>query len=69
HATGTGMPTMDYVLADPIFIPPSARHLFPEKIYDLPCLITMEPVTNLQPSELPMLRNGYVTFGVFNRIY
>ncbi|MCK1388111.1 tetratricopeptide repeat protein [Bradyrhizobium sp. 21] len=69
HATGTGMPTMDYVLADPIFIPPSARHLFAEKIYDLPCLITMEPVTNLQPSELPMLRNGYVTFGVFNRIY
>ncbi|PDT87553.1 acetylglucosamine transferase [Bradyrhizobium sp. Y36] len=69
HATGTGMPTMDYVLADPIFIPPSVRHLFPEKIYDLPCLITMEPVTNLQPSELPMLRNGYVTFGVFNRIY
>ncbi|WP_339033357.1 tetratricopeptide repeat protein [Bradyrhizobium symbiodeficiens] len=69
HATGTGMQTMDYVLADPIFIPPSARHLFPEKIYDLPCLITMEPVTNQQPSELPMLRNGYVTFGVFNRIY
>ncbi|MCK1734694.1 tetratricopeptide repeat protein [Bradyrhizobium sp. 138] len=69
HATGTGMPTMDYVLADPIFIPPSVRHLFAEKIYDLPCLITMEPVTNLQPSELPMLRNGYVTFGVFNRIY
>ncbi len=69
HATGTGMPTMDYVLADPIFIPPSARHLFPEKIHDLPCLITMEPVTSQQPSELPMLRNGYVTFGVFNRIY
>lgn len=69
HATGTGMPTMDYVLADPIFIPPSVRHLFAEKIHDLPCLITMEPVTNLQPSALPMLRNGYVTFGVFNRIY
>ncbi|WP_164935735.1 tetratricopeptide repeat protein [Bradyrhizobium guangzhouense] len=69
HATGTGIPTMDYVLADPIFIPPSVRHLFAEKIYDLPCLITMEPVTNLNPGELPMLRNGYVTFGVFNRIY
>ncbi|MBR0950810.1 tetratricopeptide repeat protein [Bradyrhizobium canariense] len=69
HATGTGMPTMDYVLADPIFIPPSVRHLFAEKIYDLPCLITMEPVSDLTPSELPMLRNGYVTFGVFNRIY
>ena len=69
HATGTGMPTMDYVLADPIFIPPSVRHLFAEKIHDLPCLITINPVSDLQPSELPMLRNGYVTFGVFNRIY
>jgi len=69
HATGTGIQTMDYVLADPIFIPPSVRHLFAEKIYDLPCLITMEPVSDLRRSELPMLRNGYVTFGVFNRIY
>ncbi|WFU21270.1 tetratricopeptide repeat protein [Bradyrhizobium sp. CB1717] len=69
HATGTGMQTMDYVLADPIFIPPPARHLFAEKIHDLPCLITMEPVSDIQPSELPMLRNGYVTFGAFNRIY
>jgi len=69
HATGTGMQTMDYVLADPIFIPPPVRHLFAEKIHDLPCLITMEPVSDLPPSELPLLRNGYVTFGVFNRIY
>ncbi|WP_298243070.1 glycosyltransferase family 41 protein [uncultured Bradyrhizobium sp.] len=69
HATGTGMQTMDYVLADPVFIPPAVRYLFPEKIHDLPCLITMEPVSDLPASELPMLRNGYVTFGVFNRIY
>jgi predicted O-linked N-acetylglucosamine transferase (SPINDLY family) len=69
HATGTGLQTMDYVLADPIFIPESARHLLAEKVHDLPCLITMEPVSDLSVSELPMLRNGYVTFGVFNRIY
>ena len=69
HATGTGANTMDYVLADPIFIPPSVRHLFPEKILDLPCLITIDPILDVPPSEPPMLRNGYVTFGVFNRIY
>jgi predicted O-linked N-acetylglucosamine transferase (SPINDLY family) len=69
HATGTGIQTMDYVLADPIFIPPAVRHLFVEKIHDLPCLITIEPITNLPQSPLPMLRNGHVTFGVFNRIY
>lgn len=68
HATGTGLQTMDYVLADPIFIPQSARHLLAEKVYDLPCLITTDPILDVPPSELPMLRNGHVTFGVFNRI-
>ncbi len=68
HASGTGLQTMDYVLADPIFIPESARHLLAEKVYDLPCLNTIDPILDVPPSELPMLRNGYVTFGVFNRI-
>ncbi|MGY4437124.1 putative O-linked N-acetylglucosamine transferase (SPINDLY family) [Bradyrhizobium sp. F1.13.1] len=69
HATGTGLQTMDYVLADPIFIPQSARHLLAEKVYDLPCLITIDPILDVPASEPPMLRNGHVTFGVFNRIY
>ncbi|TPQ38398.1 acetylglucosamine transferase [Bradyrhizobium guangdongense] len=68
NPTGTGLPTIDYVLADPISIPQSARHLFAEKIYDLPCMLTAEPMPGLHRPELPMLRNGYVTFGVFNRI-
>ncbi|WP_167767667.1 tetratricopeptide repeat protein [Bradyrhizobium frederickii] len=68
HATGTGLRTMDYVLADPIFIPVSARHLLAEKVYDLPCLITTDPILDVPASEPPMLRNGHVTFGVFNRI-
>ncbi|MCK1388110.1 tetratricopeptide repeat protein [Bradyrhizobium sp. 21] len=68
HATGTGMPTMDYVLADPVFIPQSARHLLAEKVFDLPCLNTIDPILEVPPSDLPMLRNGHVTFGVFNRV-
>ena len=59
---------MDYVLADPVFIPESARHLLAEKVFDLPCLITIDPILDVPPSELPMLRNGHVTFGVFNRV-
>lgn len=68
HATGTGLQTMDYVLADPVFIPESARHLLAEKVHDLPCLITIDPILDMPASEPPMLRNGHVTFGVFNRI-
>ncbi|WP_256809444.1 tetratricopeptide repeat protein [Bradyrhizobium sp. Bra64] len=69
HATGTGLQAMDHVLADPVFIPQSARHLLVEKVFDLPCLITIDPVLDVPASEPPMLRNGHVTFGVFNRIY
>jgi predicted O-linked N-acetylglucosamine transferase (SPINDLY family) len=68
HPTGTGLKTMDYVLADPVSIPDSVRHLFVEKIYDLPCMITMEPLPEVPRFPPPMLRNGHVTFGVFNRI-
>ncbi|GLH76206.1 acetylglucosamine transferase [Bradyrhizobium sp. SSBR45G] len=66
--TGTGLPVMDYLLADPVAIPAAVRHLFAEKIYDLPSLITIEPPPPIPPSPLPMLRNGHVTFGAFNRI-
>lgn len=65
--SGTGLPVMDYLLADAVVIPNEVRHLFAEKIYDLPALITIEPPPEVPPSPLPLLRNGYVTFGVFNR--
>jgi predicted O-linked N-acetylglucosamine transferase (SPINDLY family) len=66
--TGTGLATMDYFLADPVTIPQNVRHLFAERVLDLPSLITMDPISDVQPSPLPMRRNGFVTFGVFNRI-
>ena len=67
-ATGTGLETMDYVLSDPVAIPADVRHLFAERVHDLPCVITIDPIAKVQPSAPPMLRNGFVTFGVFNRI-
>jgi len=66
--TGTGLQIMDYFLGDPVTIPQDVRHMFAERVYDLPALITTQPISEVQPSALPMLRNGFVTFGVFNRI-
>jgi len=66
--TGTGLPTIDYFLADPVTVPETARPLFAEKIFDLPSVITIGPVEGVPPSEPPLIRNGHVTFGVFNRI-
>lgn len=65
--TGTGLPTIDYLLADAVVIPAAVRHLFAERIYDLPSLITIERPPEIPASPLPMLRNGHVTFGMFNR--
>jgi len=64
---GTGIPLVDYLLNDRVSIPDYARPLHAEKIADMPCQITMEPIT-LPIPDLPMLRKGYVTFGVFNRV-
>lgn len=69
HVTPPGLPTIDYVLADPVSLPPQVRHLFCETIYDLPCILTIEPLPDgVTRAETPALANGFVTFGVFNRI-
>lgn len=69
HATGTGMPTMDYLFSDTVAIPAEVRHLFAEQIYDLPCLMIVEPPpAGLRRSEPPVKSNGYLTYGVLNRV-
>ncbi|CCD92679.1 putative O-linked N-acetylglucosamine transferase, SPINDLY family; TPR domain protein [Bradyrhizobium sp. ORS 375] len=66
--TGTGVPMIDYFFADPVTVPEAARPLFAEQVYDLPAVITTEALPGITPTPLPMLRNGHVTFGVFNRL-
>jgi predicted O-linked N-acetylglucosamine transferase (SPINDLY family) len=68
HASGTGLPTIDYLFADPVLVPSEVRHFFAERIYDLPCAIIIEPPPEgLRASEPPVTSNGYVTYGVFTR--
>ncbi len=69
HSTGTGMPTIDYLFSDTVALPAEVRHLFAEQIYDLPCLLIVEPLpSELRCSEPPVTSNGYLTYGVLNRI-
>jgi len=69
HGTGTGIPAIDYLFSDPVAIPAAVRHLFAERIHDLPCLVIIEPPPGgLRSPEPPVLSNGHVTYGVFNRI-
>jgi len=69
HGTGTGLPTIDYLFSDPVAIPPEVRHLFAETVVDVPCFVTLEPLPiELAQASTPAIANGFVTFGVFNRI-
>jgi predicted O-linked N-acetylglucosamine transferase (SPINDLY family) len=69
YANSTGLPTMDYLFSDPVLIPSEVRHFFAEQIYDLPCATIIEPPqTGLRSSEPPVVSNGYLTYGVFNRV-
>jgi predicted O-linked N-acetylglucosamine transferase (SPINDLY family) len=69
HSTGTGLPTIDYLLSDPVAIPAEVRPTFAEQVYDLPCLMIVEPPpAELRCPEPPVTSNGYVTYGVLNRV-
>lgn len=69
HANGTGLPTIDYLFSDLIAIPSDVRGHYAEQIHDLPCLIALEPPNNVARSEVPpVVKNGYLTYGVFNRV-
>ncbi len=66
--TGTGLKAMDYLFADPVLVPERERALLAERVIDLPGFLgywTPDPLP--EPSGLPALARGYVTFGSFNR--
>jgi predicted O-linked N-acetylglucosamine transferase (SPINDLY family) len=68
HVTGTGLPTIDYLFADPVLCPETIRPMLAETVFDLPCFLTIDPLPEqVAPSLPPVLSKGYVTFGVFNR--
>jgi predicted O-linked N-acetylglucosamine transferase (SPINDLY family) len=69
HVGGTGIPSMDYWLADPIVAPVELRHELTESVHDLPCVITL-PLPDYAPEvgSLPAIRGAPIAFGCFNRI-
>ena len=67
--TGTGLDTMDYLLADPVLVPTRERALLAEQVFDLPNFLSYwAPDPLPDPSPLPAIVNGYVTFGSFSRL-
>jgi predicted O-linked N-acetylglucosamine transferase (SPINDLY family) len=64
----TGLSTIDYVLADRVSVPESAEGEFTEQVWRLPHYYCFdEPDIALPVAPPPMLRNGFITFGSFNK--
>lgn len=69
-AHGQGCPEITAFFADPVAVPEAERKDFAERIVDLPCIITFEPMTEygLKGTSTPPIRkNGYPTFGCYAR--
>ncbi|WOD17916.1 O-linked N-acetylglucosamine transferase family protein [Paraburkholderia kirstenboschensis] len=65
----TGLAAVDYYLADRFLVPAGFEDQFTEKIARLPAVAPFQPPAVSPPINLlPALRNGYVTFGSFNRL-
>ncbi|AMX03164.1 O-linked N-acetylglucosamine transferase, SPINDLY family protein [Microbulbifer thermotolerans] len=64
----TGLQAMDYLISDAVETPPGVDHLYTEKLIRLPddYICYMPRGDAPEPSALPALDNGYVTFGCFN---
>lgn len=66
----TGLSQIDYVLADPISVPPEHQGYFSETIQYLPeTRLCFTPPENAAPvAEMPALKAGYLTFGSFQNL-
>lgn len=68
----TGLPTMDFILADPVSVPEDAKEWFGETVYRLPhtrlCMSIPKTSRPMHVSPPPCLKNGYVTLGSFQQV-
>lgn len=69
YATGTGLRSIDYFLADRRLVPESLRSHFSEAILELSCFLTYRAPAYLPtPGPLPMATRREVTFACMNRL-
>jgi protein O-GlcNAc transferase len=65
----TGVAEIDYILVDPVSVPPSEAEFFSEKLWYLPetrlCLTAPAGGAEMELKDLPALKKGHVTFGSY----
>jgi predicted O-linked N-acetylglucosamine transferase (SPINDLY family) len=66
----SGLRAMDYRLVDPVLAPPGRLdHLFTEHLAYLPSMLVFgKPAQLPEVTPSPLVQNGYITYGSFNRM-
>lgn len=71
YLSTTGLQEIDYIIGDPYVTPTKDSFCYTEKILQLKniwCCLSTSDIKHINPSDLPALKNGYITFGCFNNI-
>lgn len=72
YFASTGVPGMDYLLADLVSVPEPHRAYFTETVWYLPdtrlCFTPPVASARLAPSAPPAVHNGFITFGCFQNV-
>jgi len=67
HDPGTsGLPGMDYLIADPVLVPRKPVEGFSERVVRLPWFYVHAPLDAAAPVAPPSRQRGFITFGSFN---
>ena len=69
YLASTGVKEIDYIVGDIYSIPEKDFQNYTEKVLQLKniwCCLSTSDIANIIPSSLPVLKNGYITFGCFN---
>ena len=68
YATGTGLDAMDYLVGDPICVPPENERFYHEKIIRLPVLLCYQFADRMpEIGPIPCPQKGHLTFGYIGR--
>lgn len=69
YATSTGMKAMDYFFADEVIVPHEETKHYVEEVVHLKNVVShFCPEDKPDVEDLPAIKNGYITFGSFNRL-
>ena len=69
YLASTGVKEIDYIIGDIYSIPEKDHKNYTEKVLQFKniwCCLSTSDIANIIPSSLPVLKNGYITFGCFN---